>query len=66
MFGKQGHRTETLELHEQFNNPKLLYTPGKLDEFLRGLATQPIQMTDNFVSAELTNRLFQVSECKQQ
>ncbi|XP_042882642.1 peroxidase-like [Penaeus japonicus] len=59
LFGKQGRRTETLELHEQFNNPKLLYTPGKLDEFLRGLATQPIQMTDNFVTAELTNRLFQ-------
>ncbi|KAK7082159.1 hypothetical protein SK128_006279 [Halocaridina rubra] len=62
LFGKKGNPTDTLTLHHHFNNPKLLYTPGKLDEFLRGLATQPIQRHDNFVSAELTNRLFQTPE----
>jgi len=59
LYGKRHKRTETLELHEHFNSPHLLYTPGKLDEFLRGLIKQPIQKYDNFVSAELTNRLFQ-------
>lgn len=62
LFGKKGVPTETIELHTQFNDPKALYTPGKLDEFLRGLATQPIQQFDNFVTSELTNRLFQTDE----
>ncbi|CAL4210415.1 unnamed protein product, partial [Meganyctiphanes norvegica] len=59
MIDKKGYKSELLRLHEHFNSPHLLYTPGKLDEFLRGLATQPIQGYDNFVTEELTNRLFQ-------
>ncbi|KAK3858003.1 hypothetical protein Pcinc_035775 [Petrolisthes cinctipes] len=35
---------------------------GRLDQFLRGLATQPAQQVDNFVTSELTNRLFETEE----
>ncbi|XP_069940167.1 peroxidase-like [Cherax quadricarinatus] len=49
---------DRLPLHENFNNPRQLYTPGRLDELLRGLATQPAQMSDRYVTSELTNRLF--------
>ncbi|KAA0203707.1 Peroxidase-like [Hyalella azteca] len=59
LFGKNHQPTEKVQLHEHFNSPHLLYTPGKLDEFLRGLAKQPIQKFDNFVTEDLTNRLFQ-------
>ncbi|XP_050733451.1 peroxidase-like isoform X2 [Eriocheir sinensis] len=59
LFGRDGSHTDRLDLVDQFNNPSLIYTPGKLDEFLRGLATQPPQQLDNFVSSALTNRLFE-------
>lgn len=59
LFGKNHQKTEEVELSGHFNSPHLLYTPGKLDEFLRGLAKQPIQKYDNFVTQELTNKLFQ-------
>ncbi|XP_045134465.1 peroxidase-like [Portunus trituberculatus] len=59
LVGKRGSRRETVDLVTQFNNPSLLYTPGKLDDFLRGIAQQPPQQSDNFVTTALTNRLFQ-------
>ncbi|XP_042211663.1 peroxidase-like [Homarus americanus] len=62
LVGKKGKSAGTIELREQFNNPRLVYTPGKLDEFLRGLATQPVQQVDNFVSEALTNRLFETPQ----
>ncbi|XP_064085733.1 peroxidase-like isoform X2 [Macrobrachium nipponense] len=62
LFNKQGSKTEIVTLRDHFNNPKLLYTPGKLDEFLTGLALQPIQTMDNLVSEDLTNHLFQTKE----
>ena len=46
-------------LSDTFFNPELIYNPGKLDEFLVGLATQPSQKYDNIVSEEVTNHLFQ-------
>ena len=46
-------------LSDAFFNPELIYSPGKLDEFLVGLATQPSQQYDNIVSEEVTNHLFQ-------
>ncbi|XP_068203812.1 peroxidase-like [Palaemon carinicauda] len=60
-FTKQGSM-DKVTLRDHFNNPKLLYTPGKLDEFLRGLALQPIQNMDNFVTEDLTNHLFETEK----
>ncbi|XP_069177101.1 salivary peroxidase/catechol oxidase-like [Procambarus clarkii] len=51
---------DAMPLYENFHNPGPVYTPGRLDDLLRGLATQPIQQLDNFVTSSLTNRLFQV------
>ena len=46
-------------LSDAFFNPELIYSPGKLDEFLVGLATQPSQRYDNIITEEVTNHLFQ-------
>ena len=46
-------------LSDTFFDPELVYSPGKLDQFLVGLATQPSQNYDNIVSEEVTNHLFQ-------
>lgn len=46
-------------LSDTFFNPGLIYTPGQLDKFLVGLATQPRQKFDNIFSEEVTNHLFQ-------
>nr|XP_045598426.1 chorion peroxidase-like [Procambarus clarkii] len=63
LVGKKGMKDGgTLLLHDNFNNPQHIYTPGRLDQFLRGLATQPIQQFDNFVTSSLTNRLFQTPQ----
>ncbi|KAK8387859.1 hypothetical protein O3P69_020046 [Scylla paramamosain] len=59
LISKGGSRRDRVDLVTQFNNPSLLYTPGRLDDFLRGIAQQSPQRTDNFVSSALTNRLFQ-------
>ena len=48
-----------LPLSDQFQNPELVYSPGGLDKFLVGLATQPSQKFDNIVTEEVTNHLFQ-------
>nr|XP_045591913.1 peroxidase-like [Procambarus clarkii] len=53
---------DAMPLYENFHNPGPVYTPGRLDDLLRGLATQPIQQLDNFVTSSLTNRLFQTRE----
>ena len=46
-------------LRDGFFNPELIYTPGQLDRFLVGLATQPRQRFDNIFTEEITNHLFQ-------
>ena len=50
---------KVLTLNKQFLNPELLYTPGNLDKFLVGLATQSSQKFDNVVSDQVTNHLLQ-------
>ncbi len=52
-------KTTMVPLSDLFFNPDLLYTPGNLDKFLIGLATQPRQKYDNLFSEEVTNHLFQ-------
>ena len=51
-----------LPLSDQFLNPELVYTPGGLDKFLVGLATQPAQKFDNIITEEVTNHLFQAKD----
>ena len=46
-------------LRDGFFNPELIYSPGHLDRFLVGLATQPRQRYDNIFTEEVTNHLFQ-------
>ena len=50
---------KVLPLNKQFLDPELLYTPGNLDKFLVGLATQPSQKFDNVLSEQVTNHLLQ-------
>ena len=52
-------KTGMIPLSDTFFNPELIYTPGELDKFLVGLATQPRQKFDNIFSEEVTNHLFQ-------
>ena len=40
-----------------FFNPELMYTPGALDKFLVGLATQPGQKFDNIVTDQVGETL---------
>ena len=40
-------------LRQHFLRPQILYTPGNLDKFLIGLATQPSQDFDNNFSEEV-------------
>ncbi|XP_017487596.1 PREDICTED: chorion peroxidase-like [Rhagoletis zephyria] len=47
-------------LHEQFNNPRILYHQGGYEMRIAGLTGQPIQRFDNFFSREITNHLFQI------
>ena len=53
------HTARRVPLRDTFFDPALVYSPGKLDEFLVGLATQPRQKYDNIITEEVTNHLFQ-------
>nr|XP_045591926.1 peroxidase-like [Procambarus clarkii] len=65
LVGKKGMSEGSVLLHDNFNNPRGVYGPGRLDGLLRGLATQPTQELDNSVSSSLTNRLFQTEAMPQ-
>ncbi|XP_069702687.1 salivary peroxidase/catechol oxidase-like isoform X3 [Periplaneta americana] len=58
-FTRFGNVRQNLELsHHQFT-PFVLYEDGALDNFVRGLSTQPSQRFDRFFSKQLTDHLFQ-------
>ncbi|XP_023289006.1 uncharacterized protein LOC105701425 isoform X2 [Orussus abietinus] len=48
-----------VSLHNEFANPVNLETAGSVDRLLLGLVNQQSQKRDEFLSGELTNRLFQ-------
>ncbi|PSN42663.1 hypothetical protein C0J52_13041 [Blattella germanica] len=48
-----------VSLHEELTNPSNLYNIGSVDRLLLGLCQQPAQKRDEFITEELTNRLFQ-------
>ncbi|KAK4008473.1 hypothetical protein OUZ56_013613 [Daphnia magna] len=46
-------------LRQHFFKPQTLYTPGNLEKYLVGLATQPTQKVDLSFTKELTEHLFE-------
>ena len=50
-----------VSLHEELVSPADLYRPGGLDRLMLGMTVQSSQNRDEFMTEELTNRLFQTS-----
>ncbi|EFX68983.1 putative peroxinectin, partial [Daphnia pulex] len=46
-------------LRQHFFKTQEIYTPGNLDKFLIGLASQPSQNAENYFTQEVTNHLFE-------
>ncbi|XP_032795230.2 peroxidase [Daphnia magna] len=59
LFNRERKRADSIRLSQHFFKSQTVYTPGNLDKFLIGLATQPDQQVDNIVTEELTNHLFE-------
>lgn len=50
-----------VSLHMELTNPSNIWSMGAVDRLLLGMANQPIQRRDEFITHELTNHLFQTS-----
>lgn len=48
-----------VSLHMEQSNPSNIWSMGAVDRLLLGMANQPIQRRDEFITHELTNHLFQ-------
>ncbi|KAI9554243.1 hypothetical protein GHT06_019515 [Daphnia sinensis] len=59
MVNQQRSVEEDIQLRHHFFKPQTLYTPGNLDKYLIGLATQPTQKVDLSFTKELTEHLFE-------
>ena len=59
MVNQRRQTESTILLRNHFFKTQILYTPGNLDRFLIGLATQPQQEVDNYFTEEVTNHLFE-------
>ncbi|XP_046649289.1 peroxidase-like [Daphnia pulicaria] len=59
LYDLKRKKTGSVQLLHHFFKTQSLYTPGNLDKFLIGLATQPDQKVDNVFTEELTNHLFE-------
>ncbi|EFX82421.1 hypothetical protein DAPPUDRAFT_49291, partial [Daphnia pulex] len=59
LFNHNRKLTDSINLRNHFFKTQMVYTPGNVDKFLIGLATQPDQSVDNIVTEELTNHLFE-------
>ncbi|KAK4015956.1 hypothetical protein OUZ56_030921 [Daphnia magna] len=55
----RGTKERDILLRQHFFKTQEIYTPGNLDKFLIGLATQPGQKPEHYFSKELTNHLFE-------
>ncbi len=51
-------------LRQHFNKVQKVYTPGNLEKFLIGLATQPGQDFDNYFSKEVNTSTFEFLKSK--
>ena len=54
LINQQRKKELSILLRQHFLKPQLLYTPGNVDKFLIGLATQPSQSFDNNFSEDVT------------
>lgn len=64
LFSLINHRREKeshILLRQHFLKTQTLYTPGNLDKFLIGLATQPRQDFDNYFTEEVYENLYSTS-----
>ena len=48
-----------MKLSDFFFNPDKLYEPSMLDELIRGVSTSSMETLDQFLTAEVTNHLFE-------
>ncbi|XP_046638989.1 peroxidase-like [Daphnia pulicaria] len=59
LINRRRKKESHILLRQHFNKVQKVYTPGNLEKFLIGLATQPGQDFDNYFSKEVTNHLFE-------
>lgn len=62
MDGRFAKRDPPVKLSNHFFNTDLLFQPGMIDEIMRGLTTVSIETFDQFLTAEVTNHLFEEKE----
>ncbi len=53
LYDLKREKTGSVQLRHHFFKTQSLYTPGNLDKFLVGLATQPDQKVDNVFTEEV-------------
>ncbi|KAK0173176.1 hypothetical protein PV328_006414 [Microctonus aethiopoides] len=60
-YDRQHHLLfDNVTIHEEFSNRANLHSAGSVDRLLLGLVNQPAQRRDEYMSTELTNKLFQL------
>ena len=53
-MNRAGGQSGTVQLHEVFNDPLMLRSPNRFDEFVRGLTEQAPQRFDNFITESVS------------
>jgi peroxidase len=53
LVSHERRRTESILLRNHFFKSQTVYTPGNIDKYLIGLATQPHQKSDAIVTEEV-------------
>ena len=53
MINQRRKKESVMLLRQHFFKTQIVYTPGNLDKFLIGLASQPIQEFDNYFTEEV-------------
>ena len=56
-------KESSILLREHFFKSQIVYTPGNVDKFLIGLATQPMQEFDNYFTEEVTKNNSYLLNC---
>ena len=53
LINQKRKKESVMLLRQHFFKTQIVYTPGNLDRFLIGLASQPIQEFDNYFTEEV-------------